>query len=221
MTDSTDTTYMGMALVGGNAGQFKIGDDGATHITLSGIGETNGIHVDIDDANTVTSGYVQGYYVAIDTSSGTAWSTGNTQANSFGTDITLTKGTVACEVSGMYVYISGSSNATISSALLSGLTVQMADVGSSPSSQFGVLVHWASPDVASSREAAFYVKGESACACNALLGAGNELPTYFFHCGAWTGGMVDTSSRAAATATKSLKCYVSGTAYYIPLLSAT
>jgi hypothetical protein len=220
MGDSTDTTYMGMALVGGNAGQFKIGDDGATHLTMTGVGATNAFHVDLNDANTITSGYVQGFYVSMDTSSSTAWSTGNTQGNAFATDISLTKGTVNCEVEGMYVYISGSSNCTLTDAWVSGLTVYIDDLGSSPNNLTGVCVHWNAQDAATTREAVFYCKGETGTP-GALLGCGNNMPTYFFRADILNDDGMITLGQFDATPTYALACYVNGSTFYIALHPAS
>ena len=222
MSDSQDTTYMGMALVGGNAGQFKIGDDGCVRQAVTDLGAVNAYHMTIADGATVTSGYIQGYYASLTTSSDTAWSTGGTQGNVFATDISLAAGTVACEVEGSYVYISGSSNCTKSGANVSGQVVYIDDLGSAPSTRAGIQIHIADGNVGSSQDGAIVVRydGSSCLGTNLVDVFCPQYVTNFLKTNV-TGGFVNTASRQAATVTRSLVCLINGTTFYIPLLSAT
>jgi hypothetical protein len=222
MSDSNETTYMGTALVGGDAGQVKIGDDGCIRHTVSDLGAVNGYAMTITDGETITSGYVQGFYASLTTSSDTAWSTGNTQGNVFATDIALTAGTVACEVEGSYVYISGSSNCTKTSANISGQVVYIDDLGGAPTSRAGIQIHIADGNVGSTQDGAIVVRyeGSSCLGTNLIQVWCPQYVTNFLKTNV-TGGFVDTSSRAAATVTRSLVCLINGTTYYIPLLSAS
>jgi hypothetical protein len=206
MAASDNTTYMGIALVGGASEQVQIGD--------------NGFHMTISESATVTSGYCQGFYVQLTTSSDTAYSTGNAQINAFATDISLASGTVACEVEGMYVYISGSSDCTLTNAWVSGLTVYIDDLGSSPNNLTGVCVHWNAQDAATTREAVFYCKGETGTP-GALLGCGNNMPTYFFRADILNDDGMITLGQFDVTPTYGLACYVNGSTFYIALHPAS
>jgi len=228
MGDSQDTTYMGMALVGGNAGQVKIGDDGCIRQAVTDLGAVNAYHMTIADGATVTSGYIQGYYASLTTSSDTAWSTANTQGNVFATDISLAAGTVACEVEGSYVYISGSSNCTKSSANISGQVVYIDDLGGSPSSRSGIQLHFADGNVGSTQDAAILIRLEgSSCALTNVIqfaGTANKKPAYFFATNA--AGQASTFLQAitissGGTQNLALVCNINGSQYNIPLWAAT
>jgi hypothetical protein len=140
----------------------------------------------------------------------------------FATDISLAAGTVACEVEGSYVYISGSSNCTKTSANISGHAVFIDDLGGAPTSRAGIQIHIADGNVGSSQDGAIVIRyeGSSCLGTNLMQVWCPQYVTNFLKTNV-TGGFVDTTSRAAAAASRHLVVLLNGTTYYIPCLSAT
>jgi len=209
---SSSSTFMGNALGPNTSGCFDW--------VLSDLDADNAFGLVITDANTVTSGYIQGYYVSM-TSSG-AYSTGNTQLNAIAVDLLL-GGTVACEAEGLYIYVGGSGTPVLTSSNVNGINIYMADLGANGSRVSGIQIHW-EDDTTGAGTAIIYFRMEgSAPACNSLIekgGTATSNPTYFLttNSAATAAGMIRTYTVGDA-ATLALACYVNGTVYNIPMVA--
>jgi hypothetical protein len=210
---SSSSTYMGLALAANSSGCFDW--------VISDLDADNAFGLVITDANTVTSGYIQGYYVSM-TSSG-AYSTGNTQLNAIAVDMFL-GGTVACEAEGIYVYIAGSGTPTLTSSNINGINIYIDDLGANGNRVSGIQLHWAD-DTTGAGTAAIYFRMEgSAPALNAFIEKGGTAakdPTYFLAANsevASTAGWIRAYTPSTASA-YSLMCYINGTVYRIPIVA--
>lgn len=198
---------------------------GALDLTFSSPGADNLISIVVTDGSTaVTSGYLQPFYTSITLDSDANWSTGSAQINAFAADISL-DGVVACEVEGMYIYIT-SASATLSSANISGIAINIANLGSAPSSRSGIQLHIEDGNVASGQDAAILVRleGSTAALTNLiqLSGTASLKPGYFFttNQGGAASSLLQTHT-ATGTQGLVLVCNINGSTYWIPLYEAS
>lgn len=211
---STYSMYDGLALAPNSSGAFDI--------TVTSPGADNLFSIVVTDTSTATSGYLQPFYTSITLSSDASWSTGSAQINAFATDIVL-DGTVACEVEGMYVYMS-SASATLTSANLSGMVVYIADLGSSPLARSGIQIHIEDGNVGSQIDAFITcrIEGASGAVTNFLQFAGTAtLPSYFLKTNSGAGSKMIQAFTAAGTQDKVLVCNINGSTYWIPMYAAS
>ena len=211
---STYSAYKGIAL-GPNS-------DGSFDIVVTDPGGDNLFSIAVTDGSSaVTSGYLQPYYTSITLDSDANWSTGSAQINAFATDITL-DGTVACEVEGMYVYIT-SASATLTSANISGYVVNIANLGSSPATRAGLQIHIEDGNVGSSQDAAILIRleGASAALTNVFQFAASSLPSIFLATNAGGGTKMIQTHTVDSSATLVLVCNINGSTYWIPLHAAS
>ena len=216
-------TFSHQTFNGGPA--FGPDSSGAFNMSFTDPGADNLIAITVTDGSSaVTSGYLQPFYANITLDSDASWSTGSAQINAFATDITL-DGTVSCEVEGMYVYITNSSG-TITSANISGLVVNIADLGSQASTRAGLQIHIEDGNVAASQDAAILVRleGSSGALTNLiqLSGTASLKPAYFLTTN--QGGAASTmvqSKTCAGTQDTVLVCNINGSTYWIPMYAAS
>lgn len=223
-------TYDGMAvpLFGGYTAYASDGTTafltvnatGTHDFTWTNPGADNYISVTVADATTVTTGYFQPFYANL-TCTGSK-STGNTQITAFATDITL-GGTISCEAQGMYVYISGSG--TLTGANVSGIVVNIADLGGQCSTRAGIQIHWSDNDVASSQDAFILCRFDDAnAAARAVIdmnSTGMTNPEFFLvtNAVASTEHMYCPQAIDSMTGVGSLRIKVGSTILRIPLVA--
>jgi hypothetical protein len=212
---SSSSTFMGNALGPNTSGCFDW--------VLSDVDADNAFGLIITDANTITSGYLQGYYVSLATTG--SYTTGSTQVNGFAVDLTWVGGTIGCEFSGMYIYMAGSGSPTLTSANISGLNIYMGDLGGAPSSKSCIQMHVEDDGTATGQSAFIVARMEGA---SAAIGAFIEFagtaalaPTYFIKSNSASGSMYYGSYTPTAVTGISLKCLINGAVYHIPLVAST
>lgn len=224
-------THLGIAVP--MYGEFYRYDDSQTQVqyvestgvdnrTFTSPGADNLLALIVTDTSTATSGYLQPFYTSITLTSDAAWSTSNAQINAFATDITL-DGTVACEVEGMYVYITNSSG-TVTSANISGYVCYIDNLAASATSRAGIQIHVADGNVGSVQDAAVLVRMEgSSCALTNLMQIYcPQYITYFLKTNsAATAGKMIQSKTAAGTQDLVLVCNINGSTYWIPMYAAS
>jgi len=207
---SSSSTFMGNALGPNTSGCFDW--------VLSDLDADNAFGLVITDANTVTSGYVQGYYVSMTTTG--AYSTGNTQINAIAVDMFL-GGTLACEAEALYIYLAASGTPTTTSANINGINIYIDDLGGNPSRVSGIQIHWADDGTGST--AFIYARMEGASpACISFIEKGGTAasnPTYLLttNSAATAAGWIRTYTVGDA-ATLALACNINGTVYNIPMV---
>lgn len=204
---------------------FYVEADGVTNLAITNPGADNCVALAITDASTVTTGYLQGYYVSLATTG--SYTTGNTQVNGFAIDLTWVGGTVGCEFSGMYIYLAGSGSPTLTSANISGLNIYMADLGGNPSSKSCLQMHIEDDGVATGQSAFVLARMEGASAAVGsfleFAGTAALAPTYFMKTNhaASDGGMYIGSYSPTTVTGIGLACLINGAVYVIPLIAAS
>ena len=201
---------------------WHIEDDGVLNLALADLGADNAFAMIITDSSTgFSSGYLQGYYVSLTTSSAGTYTSGNAQINPFAVDLFL-KGTIACEAEGMYIYVAGSSPTAITSANICGLNVYIDDLGGTPSSKSCLTLHMADNSTTSGQDAFIVMRLESPGVVNAMFqipGGTSGQPNYFLKTGN-TGNMVRAIT-VGGTQDKVLTCHINGSTYWLPLYAAS
>lgn len=207
---TTSSTYMGLALAANGSGCFDW--------VLSDLDADNAFGLIITDANTITSGYVQGYYCSLTTSG--SYTTGSTQVNAMAVDL-LFGGTVGCEFSGAYFYLAASGSPTITSANISGVNIYIDDVGGTPGNKCALQLHMADDGVATGMDAFIVCRIEgSGATANFVQFAGTAtLPTYFISTNSGAGAKMLRAYSPSDAATLALACYINGTVYNIPMVA--
>ncbi len=224
-------TYDGLALpafgeyyrfsADGSTEILFVEDDGVTNITVATTdGGDNAVALTLTDGSTITSGYVQGYYVSQTTSG--KYTTGSSQINSIAVDLFL-GGEVGCEAEGMYIYVAKSGTPEFGSANISGLVVYMANLGTdAPSSRSAIQLHMEGTTVAQGQDAFVLMRLEGAGprVTNMFEKSGTSTnPTNFLKTNA-TDGMVQAIT-AGGTQDKVLVVNLAGSTYWIPMYAAS
>lgn len=181
--------------------------------TFTNLGADNYVSCTISDATTVASGYVQAFYANV-----TVTGSHSDQVNAFAVDMTL-GGTCAAEMSGMYIYIVDTGTPTVSSLNLSGVIVNLEDVGAADY-RTGYKAYSNSANVAASIDSAFYAycSGATGTFTSLLAVGGVTPPEYFLHQQSAAGRFVVAYSPSTA-ATAALRCNINGTIYNIPMVA--
>jgi hypothetical protein len=209
---STYSSFEGLALGPNSSGAFDL--------VFTDPGADNCFSLAISDSSTVTSGYIQGYYVSLATTG--AYSTGNTQVNGFAVGLTWVGGTVGCEFSGMYIYLAGSGSPTLTSANISGLNIYLADLGGTPGNKCALQMHIEDDGVATGMDAFIVcrLEGAGGATNNFVQFAGTAtLPALFMTTNSGAGSKMIRSYTPGDTATLSLMCNINGTVYRIALVA--
>lgn len=200
---------------------MSVDDEGMENFTFDQPGADNMMAITVTDSSTVTSGYMQGYYASI-TASG-AYSTGNTQINGMAVDLFLA-GTIACEVEGLYVYVSKSGEPTVTSANVNGINIYIDDLYAAPSTRSCIQLHIADGNVGSSQDGfiVMRIEGSSASVTNMFSKNGTaQNPTFFLYTNAVTEMVTAGDFITNASSAYGLACNINGTTRYIPLVSNT
>lgn len=223
--------YQGLALPAFGAGyhyaeatptteNWYIEDDGVLNITHTALGADNAIALTITDGSTAfTSGYLQGYYVSLTTSSAASYTTGSSQINAIAVDMFL-GGTIGCEAEGMYIYIAAGSSPSMASANISGITVYIDALGTEAAYVQDLFLHYANATAPIMLGSYILMKGEGTKAPGTALGFMGQFPTYFVRTIASQTGMVQ-SITCGGTQDKVLVCNLNGSTYWIPLYAAS
>jgi len=207
---------------------WHIEDDGVLNITHTALGADNAVSLTIVDGSTAfTTGYLQGYYVSLTTSSAASYTTGNSQINGIAVDLTL-GGTIGCEASGMYIYVAGGSSPSMASAQVTGLNIYIDDLGSNtPAVKSCITLHMADNSTASGgvyRDAFIFFKSEAGAVTKSLLGcmaASNAEPSYFLSTNFTGNKMIGAITISTGSQDKVLLVNLNGSTYWIPMYAAS
>lgn len=213
---SSSSTFMGNALGPNSSGCFDW--------VLSDLDADNAFALTITDANTITSGYMQGIYVS-QTVTGT-YTTGSMQINAIAIDQYI-GGTTSVEVAGLYIYQAASGTPTsVASGNFNGIVIYLDDLDGAPAYRAGVKVYSdaASSAISASLDAAFVAVSANQGNFGGLLGyKGTTFPDYFF----WSqndfadGKMCRATFAPTAVPESGLKVLFGSTAYILPLYAST
>ena len=207
---------------------WTVADSGAFDIAVTGTTTPdNAVAVTYTNATAVASGYGQAYYANLLLSSTT--SGGNaTQFNAFAADIYLA-GTQACMIGGGYIYIYGSTAATLTSAAIYGFCLDIQSFESAPDYLVNLWLQRSNTQPAGAIDAYILFSGQTGAAIKSVFYfQGNTTsPSYFLEFGSpavagGAHGFYKTATKAAATSVAALSVKTSSTAIlFIPLLAAT
>lgn len=216
MAASDNTTYMGIALVGGASQEVQIGDKGQIHQTITNMGADNAFHMTINDGTTTSSGYCQGLYINLNTTTLASWSGG--QINPVAIDYFI-GGTVGVETTGLYIYIDKTSSPTVTSAEVSGETIYLMDLGGTPSYQACLRLFKNTTNLGVTDDSFIFCVNQGSGNTTSLIGlGGTNHPSYFLttHSAAGSGKMIQTGVTPDQIGAV-LVCMINGSTMWIPL----
>ena len=186
-------------------------------------GADNFFSITITDATTMTSGYIQPFHTSITSTGSKTGGQSGVQVNAFAADIAL-GATQTAWVAGVYIYVcEASSAATMTDSTLSGYEVYFDTIGSA--CDYRMAFHCSSAETSSYNAASMDTGLMVECSgttgtWGSMLGVmGYTLPLYFLKVGDYTAAdrMICASDGMTSAAAYTLKCYLKGAVYNIPL----